>query len=309
MTKKSALPFKFHFYHCEGRKGQYGWEADGDDPNTRDELARRLSRLMIKRPREVIWASTPPKTRSVIRLDVEVPDIAKDPEKARKVDRWALLNSTVEAKMPAVCDNVVEGLGTGEKCIVWVYTKEAVEIALNAIEKAVNAKSVRRMMERQGVRIWGAHGDADAASRIDLANEFTLHQKAGVLVATMDSFPGDVTLGGASTAHFAQLHYVPGTMVQTENRSYLMGVNKLHVIYYIAIGTIDEDMEKDLLPRMETMKDISKDQDASTMSEAFARGKESIEDYFERILGRASENAVVDSGEVDITPDIGESLD
>jgi hypothetical protein len=93
-------------------------------------------------------------------------------------------------------------------------------------------------------------------------------------------------------------------MVQTENRPYLKDTNKLHIIYYIAKGTIDERMERLLMPKIETVVATVNDSDASGINSAFESGRveESLESFLER-LSRGAADGEADFGDGD--PELG----
>lgn len=291
MARRS--PYSFFNYFCKGGLDENGYyQADGKDPRADTELVERLATFMIKRPRSVIWKDVPEKTRQVIRMDCGGADNAKALLKAKSEKKlYAALEKTLVLKLPEICDNVIEGLGAGEKSVVWCLTRKSVEMTAQALEKATEKNTVRTLMREQNVAIWATHGDADIKSRHNLAQTFREHKGAGVIIATMDSMPEAISLFGATVEHYAQMHYLPGPMAQTENRPYLRGSTKLHIIYYVAVGTIDEHLERLVLPRAEAMATITGDQDAMALGAAMTAGEkeeESLDDFFARLSAGTS---------------------
>lgn len=303
MRSVDRKPFAFHVRYAGGHKNALGyWEADGRTELAETELVKRLSLVMIKRPRDVIWKDTPPKTRQVVRLDVGTKeDQIKTLEKlADERHLFKALEKTLIAKVDAICENVLESLGAGEKCLVWVLTRESVEIMTQALEKATSAKDVTTLMKQQRVRIWATHGEADVKVRNEVARDFREHGGAGVLIATMDSLPESISLFGATTEHYAQLHYLSGPMEQSENRPYLKDTSRLHIIYYIAKGTIDERMENIVLPRLMTADKIGASRDAEATAKAFEKQGESFADFISRLTANMPDDGDIEINEDDV---------
>lgn len=300
MVTSSRKPWKFFFQYAQAYRGEHGGIiADGCSERAETELVRRLKLLSIKHDRSVVWKDCAPKTRQVIRLDVggkdESSSLAKD---LNETHLWRALESTLELKVDSICENVIDGLGAGEKCVIWCLTRSGVEILAEAIEKAIEANDVRTLMRQQKVHVWATHGEANIDVRFQIAAKVRRHPGACALIATMDSMPESISIGpeierigskeiihqGVTTEHYAQLHYLPGPMVQSENRPYLKNTSKLHIIYYIAKGTVDERMERKVLPRVEIMAKLSEEKDAVGIQAALRRMKESPEDMLKRLF-------------------------
>jgi len=294
-------PWKFLNAYCDGGLNAEGYyQADGRSERADTELVKRLELVMIKRPRSVTWKDTPPKTRQVVRLDVGAGD-AEDKASARLAKKvpsestyYKALEHTLKLKTDAICENIVDGLAAGEKSVIWVLTRESVEIMASALEKATDRRHIAPMMRNRNGRLWATHGEAPVKSRIDLAAEFREHRGAGCIIATMDSMPESISLFGATTEHYAQLHYLPGPMVQSENRPYLMNTSRLHILYYIARGTIDERVLADVLPRIEAMDKIAGDKDAASMGLTLEKKQEALKDMWARLFSGGPDDGSVD---------------
>lgn len=296
------LPFAFHKRYCDGHKSEYGWVADGRSDLAETELAKRLELLMIKRDRSVIWKDTPPKMYDVIRIETGVKDEKIVGRLANETSLFKELEKTLEFKIEAICEKVMPELIVGEKTIIWTLTRSSVDIMADAMEKETSSKDVSARMRETRCRIWATHGDASVKTRFDIATDFREHKGSGVLIATMDSIPDSISLFGATTEHYAQLHYLPGPMEQTANRPYLEGVSRLHIFYYIAKGTIDEHMERLLLPRLMTADKIGKSGDAVAQAAVFSKKKETFQDFIARLTAN-----MPDEGEISLgTDDAGE---
>lgn len=301
-------PFKFHRAYCDGGPDELGyWQADGRSERADTELVDRLGLLMIKRDRAIIWKDTPPKQRQVVYLDAGVVDnvdsIAKKLSNER--DLYAALERTLEFKVEAICERVMEELLVGEKAVIWVLTRESVEIMTSAMEKECAARDVVTRLREVNCRIWATHGDADVKTRNTVAREYREHKGAGVIIATMDSLPESISLFGATTEHYAQLHFLSGPMEQSENRPYLKNTSKLHIFYYIAKGTVDERMVNIVIPRLIAADKVGSSKDAGATAAAFGTAKdETFEDFIARLTANVPEDGQValgmgDSGEDD----------
>jgi hypothetical protein len=278
------------------------WEADGRSARADTELVQRLELLMIKRDRSVIWRDTPPKTRQVIYLDVGANDDADAIVKKlhNERDLYKALERTLEFKTDFICERVLEELMLGEKTIVWVLTRASVEIMARALEKACAARDVVTRLREANCRIWATHGEADVKARFEMAATYRSHQGAGVLIATMDSLPESISLFGASTEHYGQLHYLSGPMEQSENRPYLKNTSKLHIFYYIARHTVDERIVNLVLPRLAAADKIGSSKDAASQALALKdKTEEDINAFIERLTRSAPENAQADIFDAD----------
>jgi len=297
VSSKGRTPFSFHKAYCDGHLGDYGWEADGRSERAETELVRRLGLVMVKRPRSVIWANTPPKTRQVVRLDIGA--VQEDSSTlAKRLASETHLFKHLEALLPLyagdVAERVVENLINGEKDLVWVLTRHSVEIMAEALEKACAANDVRARLREAGVRIWATHGEADIKARDQLASEYRAHKGAGVLVATMDSLPESISLYGATTEHYAQLHFQAGPMEQSENRPYLRGTSKLHILYYVPKNSVMERLESLVIPRLTTADKIGDSRDAAATAKAFEKQEETWEEMLTRLCSGGPEDGEPD---------------
>lgn len=300
-------PIRFHRAYCDGKIGTEGyWEADGRSDRADDELVKRLGLVMIKRERDVIWKDTPPKTRHMVYVDVGIKDDVNTLVKrlTNETHLFKALERTLEYKTDTICEKVIEECLSREKAIIWVLTRESVEIMTSAFEKACDNREVRSALRNAKLRIWATHGEADVKARFDIAAQFRNHQGAGVIIATMDSLPESISLFGASTEHYAQLHFLSGPMEQSENRPYLKGTSKLAIYYYIAKETVDERMVNIVIPRLIAAERIGGSKDAGATSLIFGPKKEEgFMDFVARLTRSGPEDAEVDTSADDPVDD------
>lgn len=290
----SRLPFRYHKSYCDGHHNELNyWTADGRSERADTELADRLSLLLITHPRSVIWANTPPVSRSIIELELK--GVKEDAlVTLKKLPSETHYFRAMEKLLPEYTDDVMEkvmeGLLVGEKAVIWLLTRASVDIMANAAEEACSAKDVVSRLRATNCRLWATHGEADIKARTDLAAEFREHNGSGIIMATMDSMPESISLFGATTQHYPQPHYLSGPMEQSGARPLLKDTAKLHNFYYVPKGTIIEKMVAILLPRLETAAKLGKSKDAEATAKLFEKKSESWEDFLARITAHGPED-------------------
>lgn len=277
----SRLPFAFHSRYCDGHKDDYGWKADGRTHFADTELPARLSYVKIQRPRSQILVNMPPKVRQTIRIDDTRPSkrvarFSSGDDNTGKITK--LLKSTFEAKVDTVVENVVGEIAQGEKVVVFTLLRQSAERLAKAIEKEAKKSENRTRMREVDLKIWLAHGDASTQARFEMARTFREHGGAGVFVTTIDAVQVAVSLKGASSVHFAELHWQPSAMLQAEDRPYEVGVAGLNIVYYIVRGSVDEHIEQVILPKVDTLARVVAEKGATEMNDALAGNtQESLE--------------------------------
>lgn len=280
------LPFTFHAHFCEGQKDDYGWRADGRSIYADTELPQRLAVFKIQRPRSLILSQMPPKTRQVVRIDAgEVG--AKKPRGANDEARLAnLLKKTFDAKVDYVTENVISELGEGNKCVVFVFLRESAEKMGKAVEAACKKADVKTRMREVDAKIWTVHGDTSPQGRFEMARAFREHPKAGAFIATIDSVQVAISLKGATSVHFADLHWQPAALLQAEDRPYEVGTTGLSILYYIVRGSVDEHIEAIVLPKVKTLADIVNEKGADELRNALAQGagKENLKEVIKAMM-------------------------
>jgi hypothetical protein len=271
-SQTDRLPFAFHARYCEGMKDEYGWKADGRSIHVDTELKVRLPMFKIQRPRNLILSQMPPKVRQVVRVDAG--DVgSKKPRGSNDEARLAsLLKKTFDAKVDFVTENVISELGEGNKCVVFVYLRASAEKMGKAIEAACKKHDVKSRMREVDTKIWTVHGDTSPQGRFEMARAFREHPKAGVFVATIDSVQVAISLKGASSVHFADLHWQPAALLQAEDRPYEVGITGLSILYYIVRGSVDEHIESIVLPKVRTLAEVVNEKGADELRNALAHG-------------------------------------
>jgi hypothetical protein len=289
-TERGVPGRRFMARYCEGHKAQYGFSAKGRSIYAETELVRRLKHVMIKRPRAEIFEHVPPKPRSVVRLDIDgvrqyVPGMKSRTALADMIRELA------DAKRDLVMPQLIGELAEGNKIIVFTYHVPSAKKAFKALESAIARGKYKARLAEVNTRAWLATGvprdradepeelDVDiedksawarsSKARHELARTFREHPGAGVIVATIDAMQVAISLKGAQSVHFLDLHWSPGAMAQAEDRPYSHDIKDLSIVYYVARKSVDDHIEAEVLPKVETLARLAREKGAEAMLEAF----------------------------------------
>jgi len=263
--------FEFDSAYCEGHVNAYGgWEAIGRSIRATVELKERLDFLMHKKERSEIVAYLPRKQRQVIRID---PKAALTPIKVtgdRRHDIAQALATTLEHKLEEVVDTVLAELVEGNKTLVFTYLRASAECVYTAISERLSNLQVAPRMREVDTEVWLAHGEVSDKARFDLARDFREHSGAGVFVSTIDAMQVGISLAGATSVHFAELHHSPAALLQAEDRPYALDSTGLGIVYYVVKGSVDEHIESQLLPKFKTQELMTGEEGATDARTTFA---------------------------------------
>ena len=277
--------FTFDVRHCAGGKTGFNntWQAKG--ATNVEELRKRLSYFMLKRERKDIMRHCPPKTRQVIRLEVDAPSVQLSRRGGAKSGIAAALRATAEIKVPFVVDNVLAEMSEGNKVIVFTYLKANAERLAKAIADGCKKGEMGARMKAVLAKVWLVHGGVSSDARFKMAQAFREWTGAGAIVATIDSMQVALSLKGAASVHFADLHYDPSALLQAEDRPFDEGIGGLTILYYIVRGTVDEHVISVVIPKMETLEQVVSERGATEFREALV-GKRDDSQLAEEIWAR-----------------------
>lgn len=267
---ENRLPFDFHVRYCGGEKRQYGWWADGCSQYAETEWKKRTKYFVIKRPRSEILKDMPPKQRQVIRIEAEQNSTA-----AKRILRGKLNVSgktkklmalTAKAKLPHVIENAMPELLDGQRIMVVCFNPDTAKLYAAAFEKEVKKREYRKRMQSVDARVWVADGTVSVDARFNMGKAFREHTGAGVFIMTIDAFQVGVSLKGAVTEHWVDVHHDPAAMLQAEDRAYEPGITHgLTIIYYVVKGTIDEHRESIVLPKVDALARVTGEEGAAEL--------------------------------------------
>jgi SWI/SNF-related matrix-associated actin-dependent regulator 1 of chromatin subfamily A len=233
---------------------------------------------MLKKERSEILSELPAKQRQVIRIDPkkELPKIDFEGTRMQVISR--ALSTTLDHKIEEIVDNVIGEIAEGNKVLVFSYLRANAERVYQAIEEKMRSPQVAVRMRQVEAETWLAHGEVSNKGRFDIARIFREYQGAGALVSTVDAMQVGISLKGATSVHFAELHHSPAAMLQAEDRPYEVGSTGLSIVYYIVKGSIDEHIESILLPKFKTQELLTGEEGATDARTALAGADEDAED-------------------------------
>lgn len=294
--------FNFTARYCDGHKSEFGWTADGSSAFV-PELMERASWLMIKRSRQDVEADLPAQQYQIVRIEKDKVD-AKALRAAGAALRAAIAPGQVQGKgigraltaltplkIPVLVENVLAEVSEGTKVVVFSYLRETAEVIHEALKTAFAAKENRVKMRECRAQLWLAHGEQSADVRHAYAKAFRAHTGGGSFCTTIDSMQVAVSLGGAKTNHFPELHYSPSAILQAKERLNEVGSRGISNVFYVVEHSYDDKMLDVLLPKMRTLEEALGDRDAALFGAAHNedRPEESLDDAVARLTAHLAD--------------------
>lgn len=282
--------------YCDFHETEYGWEANGSGPWA-EELRARLTQVLLKRTREQVNAQLPPKVRQVVRVEPdETVSLPKSLPSGAALTK--ALAATCKAKLPAVTDGVVAELAERGKVVLFCLLRQNAERVHAALKKELSSKEHGVKMREANAEIWMAHGEQTPEVRSAYAEKFKEHDGAAVFISTIDAVQVAISLRGARSVHFVDLHHSPAALMQAEDRPYEPGTQGLTVVYYLVVGSVDELVADIVLPKMRTIDENFKSQQTTGALQALQNDVEdlSLDDMVAKLTAHLDEPS--EEGEV-----------
>ena len=238
--------------YCNGKRTHFGFDDRGS--SNLHELSWVLrKRFMIRRLKRDVLTELPAKTRYTKWLDIGANMML---EVTRGFDRWRELNqniyrqragseaqrkmmferktviseifrATATAKCEAVVQWITDALQRGESFIFFAYHR----VLLNAVETAVGALGVNYM------RIDGSTTQIQRQANVDA---FQSDPSIRIAILSIMAAGTGVTLTRVSTCVFGELFWVPGVMIQAEDRVHRISQqNPVQIKYLLGTDTMD----------------------------------------------------------------------
>ncbi len=302
-------PFLWDRRYCNGRKveiesrGISVWVADGESPLVKTEWAkwRRPEIMLIKRRSDPdIAAQLPPLDRQTRWIE----GASKIPPKRGKNRVDVALRRSLEAKLEAMVDEIVEELTTGAKVLVLASRHASVDTIAAALRKIAEGRGEEgAALRAQSYRQWigrgldRSGGGVNAEARALIVEELVRHDGAGCLITTTHSLAdGGISMRGVSSVHHAEYHDSPIAMVQAELRGYEPGISTGYSItHWHSVGSIDDHIRERVMPQIELVVNAMADPTVSSMGSALTRSIEKID--YEDILSAWAKNVELDDDE------------
>lgn len=264
MQMHAVRPFFFRKYsdyvhrYCNAHQSFLGF-LDVTGSSNEKELALLLKNTgMIRRLKRDVLTQLPEKRRSILHVEGD-----RDPEIAALFEEWDGINRSIEkmdledarkasfrrqqivselfrktchAKIRVVKRVVLDVLHQGIPFIVFCYHKAMVSALLEAIPEAISIT-----------------GDTPMEARQAMVDEFQRGEKTVAILSMLAAGTG-LTLTACSTILFAETYFVPGVLLQAEDRCHRIGQKDVvDVRYIIAEHTLDSRVHKKVLRKIDTL--------------------------------------------------------
>jgi SNF2 family DNA or RNA helicase len=209
----SEWEFRKHF--CGATMGDYGLE-DGD-PTHQDELALRLTEVVLKRTRAQVQIPLPVHTRHVVEVPIPPRLIMGTLTTLQRGNAEAIralgalrvaIGQAKAVDALAMLDDLVDVHG---RVILWVWHHAVADIL--------------QEWKRPGVEVDVLLGDTNTKKRSRIIEEWRTgdHTKPRVLVASIGAAATAIALTTAKAAVFVELDWTPMNLIQAEKRHYRFG--------------------------------------------------------------------------------------
>ncbi len=261
ILRPDLFPSFWTFAHRYTKARMTPWGWDFSKPANLDELHRVLinKRLMIRRLKKDVLSQLPPKTRSVVPLEIEdrrqyqtaVHDFVRwlrTKKRSRKASASMLVKIGYlrrlagELKVKPVMSWVDDFLEGGDGKLV-----------LFAIHKPVVAAFAGRYKGQCVV----VDGSVVGRDRMRAVDAFQHDKRIRVFIGNIKAAGVGITLTAASTVAFAELEWTPGAMVQAEDRCHRIGtMNHVQAFWLVAKNTIEEKIAALIEEKFKTLNAV-----------------------------------------------------
>jgi SWI/SNF-related matrix-associated actin-dependent regulator of chromatin subfamily A-like protein 1 len=247
---KTAIP-NFHTFtrrYCAAKFNGFGWDYSGAS-NTKELHNLLTSSIVLRRRKEDVLTSLPPKIRSFVPLSL---DNQAEYEAAEEDLISYLLETEGKAaanrakSSPALVRisklRMLAARGKLEQAIDWISdTIVNHKLVVFGVHREI-IDPVSEHFKKVAVKIAGDVSETDRQKAID---KFQTDPKIRLFVGQVQAAGVGITLTASSHVAFLELPWTPGDVLQAEDRVHRIGQEQPCVIYYLmAARTIDEDMAK-----------------------------------------------------------------
>lgn len=220
-----------------------------------DELAVKISDSYLRRTKEELGDKLPAKIVDTIKM--ELPDeykkkyasawqtyidyLTNDPDGVsltklinaemtrHLIELGKLKQITSQGKLDRIVEDVVDIVEQGEKVLIFTQYTETVRL----LKEKLQAKKIKTV---------SLTGSDDMRARTKAVDELQ-NGTTPVFIGNTKAAGVGLTLTAASTVLFADMEWTPALNEQAEDRAHRIGqTNLVNVHYYIATGTVDEDI-------------------------------------------------------------------
>ncbi|MHB1733454.1 MAG: SNF2-related protein [Ferrimicrobium acidiphilum] len=292
--------FNYATQYCAAYKTQYGWVVSG--ASNLDELQEKLRTIMIRRLKKDVLTELPDKTRQVILLDADTPElraVLHSEEMAKKETEVAVTRARIDvelakAQSPEEYKKAVDALHSAQGLAFTEISRVRHETALAKIPQVLG--HVKDILDNEGQKIVIFAHHRDVIDQLREGLEADDSDAPGVETvsimggdapeerqAAIDSFQNDpstrvflgsigaakegITLTAADISIFAELDWVPGNISQAESRIHRMGQRNSVLIQHLLVdGSIDALMADTILAKQAVLDEALDQKHEGTVS-------------------------------------------
>ncbi len=248
--------------YCDGKMSPLGYYDDSGMSNNYELkwISRKMA--LIRRVKRDVLTQLPKKYRSEIYLQLKRKDIRP---LTPLFEKWKELNRTIPRMVPA--SEQIKKAAFERKCLITELYRKTSEAKQSVVKKVVSN------MVEQGLKfivfcyhkklmdvvqeVCPSHiridGNTPINKRQALVDEFQTGD-AQVAVLSLLAASTGLTLTATSIVLFAELYFVPGVILQAEDRVHRIGQqNACDIRFIIAKGSLDEHVWKMLHYKLATL--------------------------------------------------------
>lgn len=246
LVRPSLFPSRYQFgmRYCDPRPNRWSGGMDFEGASNSPELFRRLTAsCMVRRLKAEVLTDLPPKTRSLVPLELDntreyaeaeagvVHDLETD-EVQTVAHHLALLTAlrrvACRGKLAAAVAWIRDYLEADGKLVVFAVHHETID---------------RLCADLADYGVVAVDGRTPLPARQEAVDRFQTDPACRAFVGNVRAAGVGLTLTAASSAAFLELPWTPGEVVQAEDRVHRIGqAGSVAVYYLLAAGTVDEPM-------------------------------------------------------------------
>ncbi|XP_025420462.1 SWI/SNF-related matrix-associated actin-dependent regulator of chromatin subfamily A-like protein 1 isoform X1 [Sipha flava] len=300
-------PIEYGKRYCNGQETIYGWDFSGS--SNMEELKIILeTQFMIRRLKSDVLKQLPQKIRNAVILKAEniksrsqnmdnLESMMNDKSLKAMEVRGALLQyfqQTGDAKLPAICDYILNTLKEGNKFLVFAHHKKVMD-------------GISEVLENNRTYYIRIDGRTSSEERKFVCDQFQNDDRYRVAVLSICAANSGITLTAAKLVIFAELYWNPGILTQAEDRAHRIGqAETVTIQYLLAKNTADDSLwpmiqtKLNVLNKAGLSKDNFKD-DSTTVINCSAKSNQlSILDYLD-------DNVELDENDLKFLDEVEES--
>jgi SWI/SNF-related matrix-associated actin-dependent regulator of chromatin subfamily A-like protein 1 len=262
MLRPQEFPsfWKFGFLYCSPKRNRWsgGWDFTGS--SNLEALHKRLKPIMIRREKRKVLKDLPPKTRTVLPVDIDnrpeyneaEADFLEWLRKKKGTDAWdratraeaivrlnGLKHLCAEGKINTAVQWIRDWLdGTSEKLLLFTIHKSIIKRLQKAFPEAL---TIDGSVSSKVIRKVGKDGKTiETSKRQQIVDKFQTEPKYRILIAQLQAAGIGLNLTAASCVLFLELGWTANGHKQAEDRALRIGQkNKVSVYYMVARRTIE----------------------------------------------------------------------